>query len=76
MSSKKATSPTKVVELVNISPLGALNVPLAGQIVQAGATFTVPAEVANILLRQPRNFQPAKPVNQVGTPINPEETTK
>lgn len=42
----------------NVSPLGALDIPLLGKVVGAGEEFEVPASVADVLLQQPDNFQP------------------
>lgn len=50
-----------MVTLKNISPLGALEVPIAHAVVPAGGTFTVPVKIAGILLTQPDNFIEVKP---------------
>lgn len=44
-------------EIKNVSPLGALDVPLLGVTVGAGETVTVTDEQAEALLAQPEVFQ-------------------
>lgn len=41
----------------NVSPVGALDIPLIGRVVEADEEFEVPASVAEVLLGQPDNFQ-------------------
>lgn len=45
--------------LKNISPLGALDVPLLRTVVEAGQVFEVADEQARVLLHQPGNYEPA-----------------
>lgn len=42
----------------NVSPVGALDIPLIGRVVEANEEFEVPSDVAEALLQQPDNFQP------------------
>lgn len=42
---------------VNVSPLGALDVPALGRVIDAGEAFEVRAEVAALLDGQHENFQ-------------------
>ena len=44
--------------LKNVSPIGALEIPLIGRVVEANEEFEVPSGVADALLQQPDNFQP------------------
>lgn len=44
----------------NVSPVGALDVPLIGRTVEAGEVVEVSAEAAALLTAQPDNFLPAK----------------
>lgn len=46
-------------KLKNISPLGALDVPLLRRVVDAGEVFETTEEQARVLLLQPDNYQPA-----------------
>ena len=43
--------------LKNVSPIGALDIPLVGKVVEANEEFEVPSDVAEVLLGQPDNFQ-------------------
>lgn len=43
----------------NVSPLGALDVPLLGAIVESDAVVDVATDHARVLLEQDRNWQPA-----------------
>jgi hypothetical protein len=45
-------------KLKNISPLGALDVPLLHTIVEADQTFDVSEDQARVLLQQPDNYAP------------------
>ena len=45
------------MKLKNTSPLGALDIPLLGRIVEAGETFEITGEDAENLLRQGDNFE-------------------
>ena len=45
------------MKLKNTSPLGALDIPLLGRIVEAGETFEITGEDAENLLRQTGNFE-------------------
>ncbi|WP_115790038.1 hypothetical protein [Arthrobacter silvisoli] len=47
------------MKLKNISPLGALDVPLLHAIVEADEVIDVTPEQAHTLLQQPANFEPA-----------------
>ena len=44
------------VTIRNVSPLGALDIPALGLVIDADAIFTVPDDVAAALLEQPSNF--------------------
>lgn len=46
------------MKIRNVSPRGALDVPLLGRTVEAGDAVEVTAAQAAILLEQPDNFQP------------------
>jgi hypothetical protein len=46
-------------KLKNISPLGALDVPLLRRVVDAGEVFDTTEEQAKVLLLQHDNYQPA-----------------
>lgn len=46
-------------KLKNISPLGALDVPLLRTVVEAGQVVEVTEEQARVLLLQPGNYEPA-----------------
>lgn len=46
-------------KLKNISPLGALDVPLLRRVVEADEVFDVNEDQALVLLLQPDNYQPA-----------------
>lgn len=50
------------MRLKNISPLGALDLPLIGRILDPGEEFEVPDEVGQRLLEQPANYQAVEPV--------------
>lgn len=50
----------KTVSIRNVSPLGALDVPLIGRVVGAGEAVEVPAEHAERLLEQHDNWKPAR----------------
>jgi len=43
--------------LRNINPLGAVEVPLLGRVLEPGETFDVPKDVAERLLDQPGNYE-------------------
>lgn len=45
-------------KLKNISPLGALDVPLLRRVVDAGEVFETTEDQARVLLLQPDNYQP------------------
>jgi hypothetical protein len=53
-----------MAQFKNISPLGALDIPALGRIVQAGEVFDVPADLADYIAGQPKNFEPYKPPKQ------------
>lgn len=44
----------------NVSPLGALDVPALGKIVQPGEVFEVDATLVQSFADQPGNFEPVK----------------
>lgn len=46
-------------KIKNVSPFGALDIPLLGRVVDAGSTVEVTDEEAAILLRQEDNFHAA-----------------
>lgn len=52
----------------NVSPLGALDIPSIGQIVDSGEVFEVPADLADYFDGQPENFQPIKPASKPKAP--------
>lgn len=54
----------KTRTLRNISPLGALDVPLLGRTVDAGDTFEASGEAAVRLLEQPDVFEEVEPTSQ------------
>ncbi len=61
----------------NVSPLGDLDVPALGQIVEAGEVFDVPDELHDYFASQPENFAPAAPPappEKPGKPEKPEKT--
>ena len=43
--------------LVNVSPLGDLLIPDLGRVIDAGAEFECPDDIAASLLAQPTNFE-------------------
>ena len=45
------------VRLVNINPLGGVEVPMLGLVLDAGEEFEVDADVASLLLEQPGNYE-------------------
>jgi hypothetical protein len=48
-------------KIKNVSPLGDLEIPLLGRVVEAGETVEVTDEEAETLLAQPDNFHPVGP---------------
>jgi len=54
----------------NVSPIGDLDVPALGQIVEAGEVFNVPDELHDYFAAQPENFAPTAP------PAPPEKPSK
>lgn len=53
----------------NVSPLGALDIPALGRVVQAGEVFESPGEFAEYFAQQPDNFEAVVPA-----PRDPKET--
>ena len=47
------------VQLKNINPLGAVDLPLIGRTLEAGEVFDVPDKVGNALLKQVGNYAEA-----------------
>ena len=56
----------------NISPLGALDVPAVGRIIQPDEVFFAPEGVATMLIHQPEHFAPAdgEPLGEVGGTVD------
>lgn len=54
----------------NISPLGALDVPALGTIIDAGEVFEVSEEIAALLAEQPEHYEPAD-----GQPLGAPQTS-
>ena len=54
------------MRLRNVSPLGALDLPLIGRILEPAEEFEVPDEVGERLLEQPANYEQVvvKPTTQ------------
>lgn len=65
-----------MAQIKNVSPYGALDVPLLGRVVEAGETVDVDDAHAEILLRQAENFvdatPPEAPSEPPAPPANPE----
>lgn len=62
-----------MAQIKNVSPYGALDVPLLGRVVEAGETVEVDDAHAEILLRQAENFVSADPpAEPPAAPANPE----
>ena len=47
------------MKIKNVSPLGAVSVPMLGREVDAGSVVDVTDSEASMLLRQPRHWEPA-----------------
>ena len=47
------------MQLKNVSPLGAVDLPLIGRTLEAGEVFDVPDKVGNALLKQVGNYAEA-----------------
>ncbi|MGZ0067860.1 hypothetical protein [Microbacterium arborescens] len=45
----------------NVSPLGALEVPALGRVIDAGEEFEVRPEIAELIAGQVENFEPVSP---------------
>lgn len=68
----------------NVSPLGALDIPALGQIVEAGEVFEVPDDLVAALADQTENFEavraepkaPKAPKGKPGVAEDPGDTTQ
>ncbi|WP_159702476.1 hypothetical protein [Arthrobacter sp. 18067] len=62
------------MKLKNISPLGALDVPLLRTVVEAEEVITVTDDQARVLLLQPDNFEPAdRPAKSIAADLRAEQ---
>ena len=48
-----------MARLVNINPIGAVELPLIGRVIEAGEEFEVPDDAAAVLLEQVDNYRAA-----------------
>lgn len=74
-----------MAKFTNVSPLGALDVPALGRVVEAGETFEVPADLVENFADQPGTFHPvatatprpkAKAAAKPKTAVKPKATAK
>lgn len=63
------------MKITNVSPLGALDVPLLRAVIDAGETLDVTEDQARVLLLQPGNYAPAdKPAKALAAALTDQHT--